>query len=458
LLLVSASLVGGHTATASSTAGGTELWSARYLEGNGSDSANSVVASPDGSKVFVTGTSPAVSSPGDYATVAYDAATGAGLWVRRYNGPGNSSDVANSAAVAPDGSTIFVTGSSLGATSNFDYATIAYDAATGATLWAKRYNGPGNSYDSAASVAASPDGSEVFVTGFSFGPTSSYDYATIAYDAATGAVRWTTRYNGPANSADVANFIAAGPDGSTVFVTGFSTASTSSYDYATIAYDAATGALRWVRRYDGPGNWHDVAYSIATAPDGSTVFVTGSSQGTGTDDDYATFAYDAATGAVLWVRRYDGPAHSRDGAASVSAAPDGSRVFVTGFSAASTSSYDYATIAYDATTGTVMWVKRYNGPGNGSDSAASVVAGADGSKVFVTGFAGEATGSYDFATIAYDAATGAALWIRRYNGQGGGADRAVSVVAAPDGSGVFVTGSSQGATGHDDYATIAYGA
>jgi hypothetical protein len=63
-----------------------------------------------------------------------------------------------------------------------DYATIAYDAATGVELWTARYDGPANSYDYAYSVAASLDGSRVFVTGFSDRASSS-DYVTIAYEA-----------------------------------------------------------------------------------------------------------------------------------------------------------------------------------------------------------------------------------------------------------------------------------
>jgi glucose dehydrogenase len=76
--------------------------------------------------VFVTGVSAGVTSAGDYATVAYNAATGTRLWVARYNGPGSHGDEARSVAVSPNGGTVFVTGGSFGATSEGDYATVAY--------------------------------------------------------------------------------------------------------------------------------------------------------------------------------------------------------------------------------------------------------------------------------------------------------------------------------------------
>ena len=86
-------------------------------------------------------------------------------------------------AVSPGGTRVFVTGSSQGTGSGQDSATVAYNAATGAQLWARRYNGPANGNDYALSVAVSPGGTRVFVTGSSQGVGSGSDYATVAYSA-----------------------------------------------------------------------------------------------------------------------------------------------------------------------------------------------------------------------------------------------------------------------------------
>ena len=139
-------------------------------------------------------------------------------------------------------------------------------------------------------MGVSPDGSTVVVTGTSIGPTYTPDYVTVAYDASTGAELWVKRYNGPRHR-DEATALGVSPDGYTVFVTGFSTVRRADGDYATVAYDAATGARLWLRRYDGPGNGYDAATALGVSPDGSRVFVTGNSFGSGSGSDYATVAY-----------------------------------------------------------------------------------------------------------------------------------------------------------------------
>ena len=79
-------------------------------------------------------------------------------------------------------------------------AFIEADTAEGGTLeepvrvlWDARYNGPGSNRDIAKSIAVSPDGETVFVTGESDGLSNLQDYATLAYDVASGKEIWNTR-------------------------------------------------------------------------------------------------------------------------------------------------------------------------------------------------------------------------------------------------------------------------
>jgi WD40 repeat protein len=290
---------------------------------------------------------------------------------------------------------VFVTGYSA-----YDYATVAYDAATGKQVWVERWNGPFGSYDSASALAVSPDGSTVFVTGSSDDPGNDgfFDYATVAYDAATGTQSWEMLYYDTSDA--FATGLGVSPDGSTVFVTGYSRGSTGIGDYVTVAYHAATGNQAWATHYDGPAQGADVAKALGVSLDGSTVFVTGGSNGSKGHPDYATVAYDTATGTQVWAKRYGG--RRPDTANALGVSPDGSTVFVTGQSKGS-NRYDYATVAYDATTGTQMWVKRYDGPAHGDDSANALGVNPDGSTLFVTGGSAGSTG-YDFATIAYSTA------------------------------------------------------
>ena len=337
---VQAALVSSAGTSQATVGPGAQLWAKLYNGngGTGSD-ADSVAVSPDGKTVFVTGVS------GGYATVAYNATTGAQRWVSRYGGSGQAVSV----AVSPDGSTVFVTGGiGAGTFSGFDYATVAYNAATGAKRWAKLYSGVGIEGGQALWLAVSPDGKTVFVTGDIGTDNGSQDYATLAYNAATGAQRWVKSYNGTGKSTDIAYSVAVSPDGKTVFVTGASTGTSSplpTSDYATIAYNAATGAQQWVKRYNGTGR-DDLATSVAVSPGGATVYVTGYSQDTNDELGYATVAYDAATGAQQWASRHDGTGTGGGDAFSVAVSSTGT-VFVTGVFRPGTNSPDeYATIAY----------------------------------------------------------------------------------------------------------------
>jgi WD40 repeat protein len=436
---------------------GSVLWAKRYgFPSSLSDGATAVAVSPDGSTVFATGATQQGASGNDYGTVAYDSSTGVVRWARRYVGPSDTADVALAVAASPDGSSVFVTGSSAGANELDDFATVAYDASTGATLWVKRYNGLDDTVDVANAVAVSPNGATVFISGGSNGSTGFQDFVTIAYDASTGARAWIRRYGDIYD--DVATSLAVDPDGTTVFVTGYSTSSRGrGIDYATVAYGTGAGVRRWVMRYTRPFFGNDRASDVGVSLDGATVFVTGSSEATSEGyetTDYATLAYEASTGTRLWTKRYNGPGDGADRANALAVSSTEASIFVTGSDTSSTPGEDIATVAYTY-NGVKLWVKRHVAPDIRAE-ANDIGVTPDGAAVVVTGHTfGSTTGS-DYVTVAYTTSSGAKLWSKRYNGPADADDEAVGLAIQPDGSAVFVTGYSVGTSMTSDFGTIAY--
>ena len=417
------------------------VWTSLYSPTTGG-AGTAIAVSPSGSTVFAAGDVPGAGQfVVDFVTVAYNPQTGSQVWASQYRGPGVS--IPTAVAVSPDGSRVFVTGSSEGDGTNRDWATVAYNAATGQQLWVRRYNGPGNAGDDPAGIVAAPDGTAVFVTGLSQGAGSGRDYTTIAYDAATGKQLWLRRYNNPRrNGYDAASALAISPDGSRLYVTGTSIGRSSEADYATVAYAAASGRQEWVARYNGHANKDDSAQSVAVSPDGRKVFVTGSSwsRSSVSGPDYATVAYKAATGDPLWTRRYSG--RSFDAAVAVVASPRRNAVYVTGSSFAGRTHRDIVTVAYKATTGAPLWISRFDGD-HKDDIPASLAVSPDGASVIVAGSSGAGTTttqSYRFLVLAYGAISGTRLWTTRLLQDARPNDTAAGVVVSPDSRTVFATG------------------
>src|SRR5689334_6991653 len=85
---------------------GQQLWSQSYGDPAQSNAAWSVVMSPDQSRVFVTGDSYDLQDQVMTTTIAYDAATGAQVWMESFYGGGGS------VAISPDGRKVIVAASS----------------------------------------------------------------------------------------------------------------------------------------------------------------------------------------------------------------------------------------------------------------------------------------------------------------------------------------------------------
>lgn len=435
------------SAHASPAAGNRQLWDRVFESGM----ATAEVLSPDGSTVYVTGCGGLLECSGKMQTVAYSVSSGRRLWSSKFTGAKQNASFA--IAISPDGTRVFITGFARYTFDEFgEFQTIAYDAATGAELWEARYALLTRNF--ACCIGVSPDGTKVFVTGWSTGA----DFATVAYDAANGAQLWVARYSGLTGEGGGApSALRVSPDGAGVYVTGAS-GGVDYNDYATIRYDAATGAQVWVARYNAPIKVGDTPYGMAVSPDGSRVFVTGC-QGIidlCANGDFLTIGYEAATGDQLWVDRYNGAGNDVDVAYDVGVSADGSLVFVTGTSA-EVGGTEATTLAYDAGTGAEVWVQHFAGGGGQDGSACCLAVSPDGSRLIVSAesYVNVEYGQENYATIAYVPSTGSELWSASFSGTSFyNVPAAVAVTA--NGEVAVVTGTINGPDGQYDWGTVAY--
>ena len=426
--------------------GGTQVWLQRFGGAHLSATATSVAASPDKAVVYVTGiTAKTQIGLRNEVTVAYNAATGKQLWLERYQRTGRhprGSAGVPSLTVSPDGATVYVAGD-LARGAHNDYLVIAYNAATGAQRWVITPLAYG-SIAQYQGVAVSPDSKTVYVTGRLdfFGGNSAKSYDTIALSAATGTTVWNTNTKFPPHVGHTLTSIAVSPDGSTVFIAGSS---------GTVAYDAASGTQLWLDAYKQVYDRSRVSLAVST--DSATVYVTGGSNAPGsTAPHYWTAALSAATGAQQWQATYRGPG-TRAGTSAIGLSPDGSAVYVTGSATQASGLNEFATIGYDAATGHQLWLANYR-TAQVNDNAAGLAVSPDGSTVYVTG---TSIANYntpaDYATVAYRAASGAQLWSARY-AVTGAQNNAAGVVAS--GGNAIVTGTSGPYGSPSEFATVAY--
>jgi uncharacterized delta-60 repeat protein len=424
----------------------TQEWAKGYNgPGNGIDIAFSLAVDSQGN-VFVTGNSPGETSANDITTIKYNS-VGQRQWIQRYNGPGNGDDGTNGTnAIGIDNAgNVYVTGWSLGQ-ENTDFVTIKYDT-NGIQQWARRYNGPGNAYDAPYGIAVDAAGT-VYVAGGSEGNGSGSDYTVIKYDTA-GTRQWVRRYNGPGNGYDTAQALTVDPAGN-VCVTGYSTGISGLGDCVTLKYDAA-GNPQWARRYDGEANGTDYGTSIASDAAGN-IYVTGGSAGSATNQDYVTIKYNPL-GRMHWASTYSSLGANYDEGRSLGV--DGSgNVYVTGvlaFSEGGTSD-NFGTIKYNS-SGVQQWVETYDGPAHIADEAFSIAVDQGGNS-YVVGYGHGLTSGSDLTTIKYNT-DGAQQWLATYNSPANSTDTGFEIGLDSEGN-VYVSGSRTGPDASLDYVLVKY--
>ncbi|MFN2543531.1 MAG: PQQ-binding-like beta-propeller repeat protein [Actinomycetota bacterium] len=364
-------VVGGSTAggpgadvLALAPASGQTLWRTTIPQASdGVGYRTQLALAPDGSALFLVTTADT-----DILVTALDPDSGHVRWARTYDGPEGGADVARDVAVSPDSSQLYVTGST--DANGGDLLLIGLSTSDGRLLRNLEYGSPYNplrGWDTGYAVAVSPDGGRVYVAGRSEGASNlqgtNFDLITLALDVprahdgphgtvSSPAWTWVRRFTAVRNAGVSGRVgIAVSEDGSHVVTSG-----EGFNNFWTVGYAAPGGTQQWSTELSGTPlsqGWVSTADESLVRVDRGRVFVAITKA---LDPGPLLASYDLATGDELWTARY--PAGPPLGSADMVVSPDGRTVYT--LASALDAGYGASLAAFDAGSGSQLWVGRLN--------------------------------------------------------------------------------------------------
>ena len=440
-----------------------ETWSTRYhrseqdTTGDGIGGSELVASAPAGDTAYVLGTTDVAAgttTDHDLVVIAHDAAAGTVRWSTIVPTDGVTTE-ATSVVANPVRSEVYALGHDTGdGMCDATPMLIALDATTGARRWAANTAPSTSPCQNARAVQVDPSGDRLFVVGASETLGGHRQSLITAYDTTDGSILWHEEYRSPADGSAVAAAVAISPDGRSVYVGAGNIDADSgrTMGWSLLSYDAATGARAWVERWDAPKPLSSTPANppagIVVSPDGSRVYVVGGAE-VATLFDIVAMAHDAASGARLWVSSYEGIRSTIKSSFDsvwyhrpLAISPDGSRLFIAGYSTSlhgANLGMDFVALALDATDGSTSWTQRHTGD-EWIHWVPSAAVSPDGRTVYLSGQGRHfhlITATYE--TFAYDAVTGDQRWTSRISD---GLSYWGGMALSPDGEHLFVTGST----------------
>lgn len=402
--------------------------------------------------IYVTGFSARTGTGKDFLTLKYNS-SGVLQWAVYYNGPANDDDKAFGVVVDNLGQNVYVTGYSTSIDNNIDIATIKYSASTGSQSAIYRFGDPSNLEDKAFGITVDRL-NNVYITGYISRPGIGNDIYTAKYNSNLNFV-WHKTYAGNGNGEDRALNIVTDSLGLKIYVTGYTTDSVNGKDMTTICYDSS-GTDKWVKKYNGNFNGEDKSFGIAIDRfEGGGVYVSGYSTDSTSRSDITIIKYNPSSGQQIWLSKCSGSGDLEDKSFGIVVDRSGNS-YVAGTCVRNGSMIDYLTVKFGP-AGDTIWSRRFNGPGNGNDSAASLVLSREMDYLYVTGSSANSSGqgNIDIYTIKYDVENGNVVQSSRINLQGNMSEYASKVVA-DTGNNIFVASYGQTPSSGFDYITMKY--
>ncbi|MFM2306499.1 MAG: hypothetical protein RLZZ367_1168 [Bacteroidota bacterium] len=364
-------------------------------------------------------------------------------WASTHVGYGDNSDKFN-AMVRDASGNLYAAGFTMRQGDGKDFLLVKFNS-SGDTLWTRTYDGTGNGNDEINDLTFDNAGN-IVVAGTSKTATGK-DITTASYST-TGTLIWLMAYDHSGHLDDYGVKVVADNSGN-IFTGGYGINSALNSDYVVVKYSSA-GVQLATAVYDGADNLDDELADMAIDGSGN-VIVTGKTKTANNKDDYGTIKYNNGL-TQQWVKTLD-QAGKNDRATGIWLDASGN-AYVTGRSS-NGGDYDFVTIKYNSSNGANGWNQPKLYDSNGDDVPADIAGNANEVVVSGTKFNGLQN---DIQTIAYNPSTGAVLWSKAYTNVAG-KDEAVSHVAIGPSDAVIVTGTtdiSTGATSNDDVLILKY--
>lgn len=366
-------------------------WASAFTEGSGS--AFAIETDRYGNSYVLAWVHSDVPTNVDVLTIKYDS-RGVQNWVARYDGPptpyGDSYDEPVALSIDRWGNAYVLCRvyDEYGWT---DFATLKYTA-DGKLEWVTRYGG-GKDFSDIPRDLAVDDQGNVYVTGDRWGPQGSEyidDFVVIKYNP-RGEQQWLAHIE----EGDYGQALAIGVDGwGNIFVNGKRGSSNALQTEVLItAKYNPSGEQQWIARYSEPQHifgWNNKMKMDVFGNLCITGYIWDVEKN---NQDYFTIQYDQ-NGAELWTARYDA-AGSWDRADDLALDREGN-VYVTGSTNQTGSGFDITTIKYNS-AGQEKWIHRYAGNGNAWDQGNAIEVDETGN-VYVAGYSDGSGWSY-FKTL-----------------------------------------------------------
>jgi hypothetical protein len=326
--------------------------------------------------------------------------------------------------------------------------TAAARATEGVAAWTDTWNTPQPGQVLTTKTQARPGGGMYVAASLRRG-SGDIDIAVLRVTS-SGAVAWVKYYDGADDGVDWMKGIAVDPRGNVV-VCGSTHAKDGADDWVVLKY-APDGTRRWVRRLAGAFGGADVPQAIAADARGNVV-VAGSVTRRATGADWCVVKL-SPRGVRLWRTRMTRDVAGYDEALALAVDPANGHVYVAGRMFGGMTGDDVITVRYGA-DGHRIWRTRWDGDDSGPDRGVAIAVGEGG--VAVAGVTGSLAGGDDGLVLKYGR-NGAFRWANVVDGGQGatGADRLTAV--GIDQRGAVVAGGAVSTTAGQgtDVAVVRY--